>query len=143
MDTKSLLNSFQELLSYQTTRQLKLQAKAKQRFSEYNIANDWKPIHYGVNMLDNVIEEAIEAKRLVKARKWWSKAEAIKESQDQLYGNTELRHEFVEELADIFIQWLNCLVYFSVSPSEFISILEAKLEKNNPNNPKSDIGHRS
>lgn len=134
--------AFMELLAHQTEMQIKLTAKANDG-SSFRISQGWNNIHFGLSMLDAVIEEAIEAKRWIKARKWWASKESLEANSKELMSGTPERHEFIEELADIFIVWLNVLVFFSVSPSEFIKVLESKLERNNPDNSKSDLGHRS
>ena len=136
-------SAFADLLAYQTRLQLILRDKIQSMPSPMNISQGWYPIHFGVNMLDNVIEECIEAKRLIKARKWWTPSERIIENAEALNTPGPTREELVEELCDIQIQFLNALVYFSVSPEEFAKALLAKMEKNNPDNAHSDLGQRS
>ena len=140
---QNFIEPLRDLLVHQVDLQLKLANKCRPEENPQNIAHSWTSTHFGINSLDNCIEECIEAKRHIKARKWWANHESIADSHIQIRTMTELRRLFIEELADIFICWLNVLVYFSVGPQEFVDILEAKLDKNNPENPKSDIGNRS
>jgi len=140
---QDFVNPLRDMIAHQTHLQTQLTRKCQPEDNHQNIAHTWTPMHLGINALDNVIEEAIEAKRHVKARKWWANPDAIRESNIGLMTMTNLRKAFVEELADIFICWINVLVYFSISPQEFVFVLESKMKKNNPDNSKSDIGNRS
>lgn len=129
-----------QLLNHQAEIQTKLQERIK---TPNNIAFSWLPTHFGVNMLDNIIEECIEVKRLIKARKWWTSNTKLVSNIAEVNTPTPLRTEVVEELADVLIQYINTLYYLGVSENELEAILNQKLNLNNPDNQESTIGHRS
>jgi NTP pyrophosphatase (non-canonical NTP hydrolase) len=114
-----------------------------------DIARDRNPaiprqnIYFALSMLEAVIEEAVEARQLIKARKWWSDTQKIQENTTELMKNGPLRQALVEELTDIQIQLVNSLLYLGVNSGEFSEALEAKLAKNDPRNSDATIGNRS
>lgn len=129
-----------KLLEHQGIIQGKLQNEVT---SKINIAYGWAPVHYAVSMLDAVIEETIEAKRLIKARKWWTSAAQIVHSNNSVYGYTKTRKELLSELCDILIQFVNALHYLGVTEDELETALNEKLGLNDPDHPNSTIGNRS
>jgi NTP pyrophosphatase (non-canonical NTP hydrolase) len=141
LEVTNLMNGLKAMLSYQAQRQKDLLGKVG--IEATAIDKGWGRIHYAIDQLSHLIEEVIEAKRLIKARKWWSDPKAIAYNTTQLQTKTPERTELIEELADVFIIWLNVLVYLGINAPEFIHVLTIKLEKNNPNNPKATIGNRS
>lgn len=109
-----------------------------------NVASTWLPLHFGINMLDNVIEECVEAKRLIRLRKWWTKIGDLEANYAQLADPaSDLRKELACELADIFIQFINALIYFGITPDEFMAHLADKMKLNDPDSEESTIGDRS
>jgi NTP pyrophosphatase (non-canonical NTP hydrolase) len=144
--TKEVLRqALGELLKYQDYRQGQLLDKAANQSNlGPTIDSNWEPIHYAVDMLNHVMEECVEAKRLIKARKWWANPQAVFSNTDKLLLDTEERSELIEELTDIFIQWLNVCVYLSVDPNELATTYLTKMAiKNNPNSDQCTLGNRS
>jgi NTP pyrophosphatase (non-canonical NTP hydrolase) len=144
--TKAILKqALSELLKYQDHRQCQLLDKAAHQPNRGpTINSDWEPIHYAVDMLNHVIEECVEAKRLIKARKWWANSQAVSDNTNDLISDTDKRAELVEELIDIFIQWLNVCIYLSVGPNELANTYLRKMTfKNNPNSDQCTLGDRS
>jgi NTP pyrophosphatase (non-canonical NTP hydrolase) len=130
-----------DLIGHQGT----IQTKFKKYVSQpSNIAQGWLPVHFAVSMLDAVIEEAIEVKRLIKARKWWTQGHLIDKNAVQLYTKSSpLRAELLSELVDLLIQFINVLYYLGITEEELEEALEEKLEYNDPDSLKSTIGKRS
>jgi hypothetical protein len=128
------------LLAHQAVIQQKLQNRTN---DPGNIAHGWQPVHFAVSMLDAVIEEAIEAKRLIKARKWWTLAEKVYNNTFELYLSGSARKELLSELVDIHIQFVNVLYFLGVSSEEFQEALTKKLVVNDPDSQNSTIGERS
>lgn len=145
IEKQQLRQVFSILLKYQDNRQsLLLDKQANKEYFQANIDGSWEPIHYAVDMLNHIIEESIEAKRLIKARKWWSDPLAQVQNTEQLLNNTQERQELIEELIDIFVQWINCCVYLSVDGNELATTCITKMAtKNNPNSDQYTLGQRS
>lgn len=144
-----LLDPLRKLVSYQAKIQQAVEAKflpqgVNGEGGSLNVSGKWLPIHLGVNMLDNIIEEAVEAKRLIRMRKWWTRDVDLEVNYQQLQDpKSDLRGELVQELADILVQFLNCLGYLGVSPEEFLAHLAAKMALNDPTSTESTLGDRS
>ncbi len=132
------------ILDHQENLQSALINKTQPNTNPDNIAQSWLPVHYGVNMLDNIIEECVEAKRLIKARKWWTNRQSLVTNINELEDpDTEVRQELVRELNDVFVQFLNTLVWLNIDSMEFVNHLQAKLLENDPSQTQATIGNRS
>lgn len=124
--------NFQDLFDYQRHFQSALLGKIGINLETLDYGSPgphkgWGLVHLAINMADNVIEEAIELKRLFKERKIWAKGDP----QTTLkYTDPETRGAILDEYVDILVQWTNLGLYLEVTEEELQGALKTKLRFN-------------
>lgn len=81
----------------------------------------WEPIDpaHGKNKLLWLLAELGEAIQVVK-----------RHSAEEIATPGEVRHDFVEELADVLMYFNDILLCYDISPEEFAGVYRAKYERN-------------
>lgn len=94
----------------------KLQQALQERYAGW-----WEPVdpEHGKNKLLWMLAELGEVIQLIK-----------RNPTDALLGQDELRHDLVEEMADVLMFFNDVLLCYGISPEEFEEIYRAKLARN-------------
>lgn len=93
-----------------------LQKRLQERYAGW-----WEPVdpEHGRNKLLWMLAEMGEAIQLLK-----------RNESEELMNNAKLRHDFIEEMADVMMYLNDVLLCFDIKPEEFEEVYRAKHERN-------------
>lgn len=93
-----------------------LQQRLQERYAGW-----WEPVdpEHGRNKLLWMLAEMGEAIQLLK-----------RNESEELMNNAKLRHDFIEEMADVMMYLNDVLLCFDIKPEEFEEVYRAKHERN-------------
>ena len=93
-----------------------LQQRLQERYAGW-----WEPVdpEHGRNKLLWMLAEMGEAIQILK-----------RNESEELITNAKLRHDFIEEMADVMMYLNDVLLCFDIKPEEFEEVYRAKHERN-------------
>ena len=92
-----------------------------QKTLQARYAGWWEPVdpEHGKNKILWMLAELGEAIQVAK-----------RHSADEIMENDQIRHDFVEELADVMMYFNDIMLCYQIEPAEFEEIYRAKHERN-------------
>ena len=93
-----------------------LQQRLQERYAGW-----WEPVdpEHGRNKLLWMLAEMGEAIQILK-----------RNESEEMMKNAKLRHDFIEEMADVMMYFNDVLLCFDIKPEEFEEVYRAKHERN-------------